>query len=149
MSKTKLTPAQSKLLASLDEEPGIWAECQDNEWQSAVILKKLGLIELDRPIDDPKPRRFEARTVAGIKEPTKVRDIPYASHVFVLARPVMGDWSDFDGSTMRQGREEFRPVMISGVEEGQRIFVIGSAHGYEITKFEIGADLSAPYGGID
>ncbi len=149
MTKAKLTPAQSKLLASLDEEPGIWAECQDSEWQSAVCLYRLGLIQLDRPADDPRPRRFEARTVAGIKQPTQVRDIPWGSHQFVLARPVMGDWSDFDGSTMRQGRDEFRPVMIRGVEQGQRIFVIGSASGYDITKFEVGADLAAPYGGID
>lgn len=146
---SKLSPAQTKLLASLDEEPGIWAECQDSEWRSAVALYDKGLIQLDRPSTDSRPRRFEARTVAGIKEPTKVRDIPYASHQFVMARPVKGDWNEYDGSTMRQGREEFRPVMISGVEQGQRIFVIGSAYGYDITKFEIGVDLAAPYGGID
>lgn len=148
MSKTKLTAAQSKLLESLDEEPGIWAECDESEWRTAVSLFKKGLIQLDRPSTDSRPRRFEARTLAGIPQPTQVRDIPYGSHQFVMARPVKGDWSDFDGSTMRQGREEFRPVMISGVEEGQRIFVIGSAHGYDITKFEVGADLSAPYGAI-
>ena len=145
----KLTPAQSKLLASLDEEPGIWAECEQSEWRSAVALYQKGLIQLDRDATGSAPRRFEARTVAGIKPVTQVRDIPYASHQFVMARPVMGDWSDFDGSTMRQGREEFRPVMISGVEQGQRIFVIGSAHGYDIANFEVGADLAAPYGGID
>lgn len=149
MAKPKLTPAQSKLLASLDEEPGIWAECDQSEWRSAVALFQKGLIQLDRPATDSAPRRFEARTVAGIKPVTQVRDIPYASHQFVMARPVKGDWNEYDGSTMRQGREEFRPVMISGVEQGQRIFVIGSAHGYDITKFEIGDDLSAPYGGID
>lgn len=145
----KLTPAQQKLIDSLNEEPGVWAECDASEWQTAVSLVKRGLIGIDRPITDPRPIRFEARTAgAEIKPVTKVRDIPYGSHQFVLARPVEGDWSDFDGSTMKQGRDEYRPVMISGVEEGQRIFVIGSAYGYDITKFEVGFDLSIPYGAI-
>lgn len=145
---SKLTPAQTRLMESLNEEPGVWAECEDREWPTAVCLSKLGLIELDRPDTAYRARRFEARTIANRPAPKQVRDIPYASHQFVMARPVKGDWSEYDGSTMRQGREEFRPVMISGVESGQRIFVIGSSYGYDITKFEIGVDLSAPYGGI-
>jgi hypothetical protein len=77
-----------------------------------------------------------------------IRKMPYAAHQFVMARPLSRDWSYFDGSTSKQGNEEFRPVMIRGHEHGQRIFCIGTAYGYDLDQFEIGQDLSPPYGGV-
>lgn len=78
----------------------------------------------------------------------ETRDIPWGSHQFVFARPLTKDWSELDGTTMKVGREEFRPVKISGVGDGQRIYVIGSAYGYAVDQFEIGADIAQPYGAL-
>lgn len=133
----KLTPAQNKFLRSLDEEPGVWAECDESEYRTAVSLQKRGLVEIDQEYHYT-PRRFEARTTSVQPNYNNaVRDLPFAGHCFVMARPIKGDWSEYDGSTMRQGRQEFRPCMIRGQDTGQRLNVIGSAYSYDLSKFEI------------
>ncbi len=134
---TKLTAAQTKLIRSLDEEPGVWAECDESEYRTAVSLQKRGLVELDQEYHYT-PRRFEARTTSVQPNYNNaVRDLPFAGHCFVMARPIKGDWSEYDGTTMRAGREEFRPCMIRGQDTGQRLNVIGSAYSYDLAKFEI------------
>lgn len=69
------------------------------------------------------------------------RRLPYGKHVFIWCRPKDSqDWSDFDGTTMRQGGEEFRPCKLSGHGDGQRVFVAGSPYGHLPEKFEFGPD---------
>lgn len=63
---------------------------------------------------------------------------PYGQHIFVLARPVERDWSSFDGSTMRSGTEEWRPMMVRGHGTGQRLYAIGSPYSHQMEEFEIG-----------
>jgi hypothetical protein len=134
----RFTRPQTELLRSLDEEPGVWAECNESEWRTAVSLQKRGLVELDRDPSDHSPRRFDARTTSVSPNYNNgVRDIPYDKHVFVLARPIKGDWKEYDGSTSARGRQEFRPCMIQGHDGGQRLYVIGSQYAYDLTKFEI------------
>lgn len=70
-----------------------------------------------------------------------------AYHVMMWARPKaaragaehwqekQSDWSFFDGSTCKMGRE-WRPCMISGISTSQRVRVIGSNGGYELSLFE-------------
>jgi hypothetical protein len=72
------------------------------------------------------------------------REMPCGSRLFVFARPKSRDWSEIDGSTVPQGREEFRACMILGHDEGQRLFMIGSKYGYQPEAFEIGEDVPAP-----
>lgn len=134
-----MTPAQTNFLRSLDEEPGVWAECDEAEFRTAMSLVKRGIVEMDRDYTgESAPRRFEARTKSVQPDYNNaLREIPYGEHLFVMARPVKGDWKDFNFSTMRQGRHEFRPCMIQGHESGQRIYVIGSQYAYELSQFEI------------
>jgi len=133
----RLTKPQIEFLRSLDEEPGVWAECDESEYRTAVSLQKRGMVELDQEYTYT-PRRFEARTVSVTPNYNNaIRDLPFAGHCYVLARPIKGDWSEYDGSTSRQGRQEFRPCMIRGIESGQRVYVIGSQYAYDLAKFEI------------
>ncbi len=78
----------------------------------------------------------------------KVTDeFPWMSQTFVMARPIAkysmaaSDWAKYDGSTSPQGRE-YRPVMIRGIGTGKRVWVIGSAHGYELDLFEFSGDIT-------
>lgn len=66
---------------------------------------------------------------------------PYGHHIFVLARPLDRDWSSIDGSTMRSGTEEWRPMRVSGHGTGQRLCAIGSPYAYQMDEFEIGPIL--------
>ena len=67
---------------------------------------------------------------------------PYGEHIFVLARPLAHDWKEFDGSTMNQGREEWRPMMVRGHGTGQRLFSPGSHYAQPMARFEIGPQLN-------
>ena len=60
----------------------------------------------------------------------------FGKHMFIMVRPVKRDWSDYDGSTMRQGREEFRPCMIRGHNSSQSVRCHGSAYAYPLEEFE-------------
>jgi hypothetical protein len=69
--------------------------------------------------------------------PCTIREIPYGGHEFVMARPTNRDWSDYDGSTMKQGRAEFRPCMIRGHNSGQSMRCIGSPYAHPLSEFEL------------
>ena len=71
-----------------------------------------------------------------------ISDIPYIGYGFILGRPREKDWSEFDGSTMKQGREDWRPIMIRGINSGQTVKVHGSAYGYKLDDFEITGPLT-------
>lgn len=73
---------------------------------------------------------------------TYFASIPWGGHGFILARPKVDDWSEYDGSTIRAGREEFRPVMIRGVESGQRVYVHGGSYGFDVDRFEFSGPLT-------
>lgn len=73
---------------------------------------------------------------------SQVRDLEWGTHVFVFARPLSGDWTEVDGTFLRNsGEAEFRPCMIRGINESQRIYVCGSPYGYDPARFEIGPDV--------
>ena len=82
----------------------------------------------------------DARAARRELEASLRRDLAPGEHVFVMARPRVRDWSDFHG-TMKQGNDEFRPCMVSGSDEGQRVFVVGSQYGYDHADFEFGPDI--------
>lgn len=69
-------------------------------------------------------------------------EIKFAGHLFVWARPLVNDWSRYDGATMRQGREEFRPVMVRGHNDGQCVYAAGSQYAYPMEEFEFGEVIS-------
>lgn len=50
---------------------------------------------------------------------SQVRDLEWGTHVFVFARPLSGDWTEVDGTFLRDsGEAEFRPCLIRGINEG-------------------------------
>ena len=69
-------------------------------------------------------------------------EIPFAGHLFVWARPLVRTWSYYDGATMAQGRDEFRPVMVRGHDTGQGVYCQGSAYHYPMEDFEFGEVIS-------
>jgi hypothetical protein len=69
-------------------------------------------------------------------------EIPFGEHIFVLARPRTKDWSTIDGTTMRVGNAEWRPCKISGHNDGQRLYIIGSQYAFDLDHFEIGRVLT-------
>lgn len=64
------------------------------------------------------------------------QDIAWNTHKFMLVRPRKRDWSYYDGSTSQRGMEEWRPALIQGVNESQRVYVIGSASGHSLDDFD-------------
>ena len=70
-------------------------------------------------------------------------EIEFSKHIFVWARPRAGDWSHYDGSTTRQGNEEFRPVLVWGHNEDQSVMVHGSASAYTPEEFQFGGVVVA------
>ena len=73
------------------------------------------------------------------------RELPFfGAHIFVFARPIAGDWSDYDHCFRVQGRDEFRPCMIRGHHEGQRVYTLGSQYGHLPEEFEFGSDIAVP-----
>lgn len=69
-------------------------------------------------------------------------EIAYTGHLFVWARPLVKSWSYYDGATMKQGNEEFRPVMVRGIENGQSVRVAGTQYAYPMEDFEFGEVIS-------
>jgi hypothetical protein len=72
------------------------------------------------------------------------RAMPIGDFVIAWARPRNGNWGNFDGKMYAEGEERsgYRPVMISGMYEGQRVFLMGSRLGYPLDQFEIGPDVT-------
>lgn len=68
-------------------------------------------------------------------------DFPYGGHIFVMARPKVREWREFDGTFLNRDNREFRPCMISGWNESQRVFVHGSQYAYMLDDFEFGERL--------
>lgn len=68
-------------------------------------------------------------------------DIPYGEHIFILARPISGDWTDIH-SRGRSREADWRPCMVNGHDDGQRIWIIGSAYAHPLDQFEIGPILT-------
>lgn len=71
-------------------------------------------------------------------------ELEFGKHMFVWARPRARDWSFYDGSTSRQGIEEFRPVMVRGHNEAQNVRVQGSAYAFAMEDFEFGDVVAGP-----
>ena len=66
-------------------------------------------------------------------------DIKNDERIFVWARPKSHRWSEYVYTNgLFDHMKEFRPVMIEGVENSQRVFIIGCATGYNPDDFEFG-----------